>query len=168
MFLCPVPAAEVFEGEDGYCSWCDALLVQAYFVAGRHYCEACATELAREEDVEAREYTREHCRVTRPLPPYDPALEYRCTPEEYAGGARESYTPNAHACYCRHNCTNYDELIRGLERYCPLDQIRYEAIRSRIEELLEEAREAALDAELEELLREDGPEEEDGGATEEV
>ena len=46
--------------------------------------------------------------------------------------------PNAYQCYLRHHCTNYDELIRPLERTSLADQFLYAAIRNRIEQLLEE------------------------------
>jgi hypothetical protein len=136
-------------------------LAVAYAADAGYYCEACIPAVAAEAEVEARAFAREYCRVTRPLPPYDPAREYRCTPEEYASGNRESYTRSAHACYCRHECTNYDELVRGLDRPSVTDQILYAAIRERIKELLEEAREA-------DLLGDDPPDEDDEGAGWEV
>jgi hypothetical protein len=139
MFFATIPVAEAFEGEDVHCDECGVKLEWACYARAAYYCERCMAELAKQAETEAREYALEQCRITRPLPQYDPSREYRCTPEEYDAGDRESYTPNAHACYCRHECTNYDELIEGLDQQCELDQIYYLAIRDRIEELIEEA-----------------------------
>ncbi len=82
----------------------------------------------------------EHCRITRPLPEYDddPEREHRPTPEEYAAGDREAHTPNAHTTRCRHEFTNYDELIQDLEPTNVWDRIRHAAIRERIHELIEQ------------------------------
>lgn len=84
-------------------------------------------------------FAEAQCRITRPLPEYDPDEEFRCTPEEYENGDKASKTPNAHPCHCRHNGTNYDDLIRELDRSSATDQVVYRAIRDRIEKLLEDA-----------------------------
>ena len=84
-------------------------------------------------------FAEECCRITRPLPEYQPELEYRCSPEEYRMGERESYSPNAYLCHCRHNCTNYDELVADLGKDSATDHVRYLTIRDKIHELLEKA-----------------------------
>lgn len=106
---------------------------------GAYFCESCMNQFIREVEGEAVAYAEGHCKITLPLPRYDPTREYRCTPDEYAVGLRESYTTNAHMCSCRHNCTNYDELIKSLDRDSVRDKIYYMAIRARITDLLETA-----------------------------
>ena len=49
----------------------------------------------------------------------------------------------------RHGYTNYDELIRPLDRYDIEHQMYYQAIRNRIDELLEQAKEELKEKELE-------------------
>ena len=111
-----------------------------YFDRGdRYWCEVCSTVIEERERSDSDDYAREHCRITRSLPQYRPMHEFRCTREEYEAGCRESYTRNSHLCYCRHRCTNYEELISGLDRDSPLDNIFYSAIRERIDEMLTDA-----------------------------
>jgi hypothetical protein len=93
---------------------------------------------------EAERYALENCRITKTLPEYDPQYRDARTPEEYRSGDQESYTVNAHRCHCRHNCTNYDELIKTFDRDSLRDNVFYEAIRERIEELLNEVEEGEL------------------------
>lgn len=167
MFPPLIPVQEASEKDEVPCAQCGVLLEEGCYIANEYYCEGCATVLVDEAEVEAREYALQECRITRPLPPYYLELEHRCTPEEYEYGDRESYTLNSHACYCRHRCTNYEELISGLDRDCPLDQILYLAIRERIDELVEEAQEFAfLEGDEGDDSGADG--EPEGGATEDA
>ncbi len=137
-FASSVPVVEL--DEEPACEKCRTRISgEAYPDDDGWYCESCMRERVFTFEAEARTYAEEHCRITKPLPWYNPLDEYRCTPEEYEMGDRESCTPNAHACHCRHNCTNYDELIKPLDRGSVRDQVFYSAIRDRIEELLEEA-----------------------------
>lgn len=137
--VCPTPVDEI-DGDDVSCAECGANLAdEAYFDGdGAYYCEPCMDKFVKEVTWEAKEFAEENCRITEPLPRYDPENEYRCTPEEYQMGARESYTPNSHMSHCRHNCTNYDELIAALDRDSVRDRIYYTAINVKITELLQE------------------------------
>lgn len=141
------------EGDDGVeCCDCDQHLPdEAYYDGeGNYFCAACLSVWVKEAEAEARAYALENCRIIRPVPPYDTSQpEYRCTREEYESGARESHTPNAHLCHCRHACTNYDELTAPLARDGCWDRIMYDAIRERTDELVEAAIEESNDALLE-------------------
>jgi hypothetical protein len=104
-----------------------------------YYCEDCMDKLIESLETEAMDYAEKHCKITETIPKYYPEHENRCTPEEYEMGYRDSYTPNAHLCCCRHNCTNYDELIRNLSRDEIPDKVYYTVIRNKIDELIEES-----------------------------
>jgi hypothetical protein len=136
----PIPVCELDEGEVR-CTECKILLEEAYWDGDAWYCEGCINALAQVIVKEAESYALESCKITRPLAKYDARYEYRPTPEEYNSGAKEAYTENAHRAHCRHNCTNYDELIKTLSKYSEVlrDKVYYEAIRKRIDELLDDA-----------------------------
>ena len=87
---------------------------------------------------EAEAFAREHCEICKSVPEYEPEYRWSVTPEEYAAGMKECYTENSHRAYCRHRCTNYDALLAGLDRGGLRDRILYDAIRARIEELLDD------------------------------
>jgi hypothetical protein len=108
----------------------------AYFDGEYYHCEGCAEATAKRWTGEALAFAREHCRVTGEIPEYDAEDEYRCTPEEYEYGQRESHTPNAFLCWCRHNLTNYESLIAKLSRDHARDRVYYAAIRHHIDELI--------------------------------
>jgi hypothetical protein len=133
-----IPVDE-FEGRKVRCVQCKRVIKEAACVLGdEYYCMECIDDEDAAITEEAREFALEHCKITRELPRYDERCEYGCTPEEYEAGERESYTPNSHLCYCRHTCTNYEELIKGLDRDEPADVTVYWAIKERINELLTE------------------------------
>jgi hypothetical protein len=92
-----------------------------------YFCERCDRERGERLTAEARIYAERECRITRPLPEYDRRREH-------------SHTPDAYLAHCRHSCTNYDELIVGLDRESVRNRIYYDAIRDRITELIEQAR----------------------------
>lgn len=137
------------------CVTCDAcgepIVDEIVYYDGRecHYHEHCAAALAEQWNADAEEFAKKHCQITRKLPSYDRQSEFRCTPEEYENGERESYTPNAYLSYCRHGCTNYDELIKKLDREYAKDRVFYYAIRDHIKELLESHEDFMRDEELE-------------------
>jgi len=136
--LSPTPVSEI-EADDVKCASCKKhLLVEAYYCKDEYYCEACLTSLVECENEEATIYAEEHCKITEPLTSFDSDYEFRCTPEEYALGMRESYTANSHLACLRHNCTNYDELIEPLDRENPIQNASYLAIRLRTDELIRE------------------------------
>ncbi len=150
-YLIPMPTKKAFECDgECLCDDCgDFLGAEVYNLEDGdsvgHLCKSCAVAMAESVAAEAKVYAREHCKITSPLPRFDPSREYRCTPEQYENGDRESYTRNSHACHCRHECTNYDELIRGLDESNPLDRLRYAIVRSQIEELIEIAGDASYE-----------------------
>lgn len=106
-------------GTSALCSQCGAALESVgYFDDSDHhadsikfFCEKCAQQAVDALVAEAEVFARTNCKITSELPPFYCDLEFRCTPEEYENGNRESYTENSHFCGCRHNCTNYEELI---------------------------------------------------------
>jgi len=111
----PTPVHEMFE--DGVdCEGCgEHLTDMAYYDGvGAHYCEDCIVGKIDEAKSEASEFAIENCRITKPLP--------------YSDLGR-----------CRHNCTNYEELIEKLNKDGVIDQVFYSAIRERIDELLDHA-----------------------------
>jgi hypothetical protein len=112
-------------------------------------CETCAEQRVKIAEQEAKEFAEENCKITKVLPKFNPAREFSCTPEEYEAGNRESYTRSSHLCHCRHNCTNYDDLINGLDPHDLVHAIFYEAVRSRIEGLLTDQIESDGDEENE-------------------
>ena len=131
------------EDQPGTCSICDASIkfedecVDSY--SQGIFCAECGeTELETARD-EAIEFAEQHVKVTRKPHLYDPACRDAPTPEEYEYGYREAYTENSVAAHNRHRCSNYDALIRGLDRYDPFDQIQYYAIRSVVEDRIEDA-----------------------------
>lgn len=157
----PTPVCERFE--DGvHCAECNQHLREEAYYDGveSYYCEHCIDKLIESAKTEARSYAEANCKITKPLPKYDPQYEYRCTPEEYEMGARESYTPNAHMCHCRHNCTNYEELMKPLDRDSVVHQVFYSAIHNRITELLDEV--------IAEMVYDEADEDEDFSATSEL
>jgi hypothetical protein len=105
-----------------------------------YYCEACIGKIIAAYKLEADAFAAEQCRLTRrPLPEYDPSLEYRCTPEQYAAGDRASYSPAAYLAAVRHEATNYDELIAPPDRDSVRDRVFYDAIYRRIMQMIESA-----------------------------
>lgn len=89
---------------------------------GNTYCQDCTDKIAETLRPEAEVHAIANCRITaRPFPEYDGSSEFRPTHEEYASGMREAYSPNSFRAYLWHNCTNYEELIRTLDRKCPFD-----------------------------------------------
>lgn len=148
MWIPPIPVDEQFR-EGVFCAECgEHLLGEAcYDGISRHFCEPCMERLVELAENEAETYAEENCRITKPLPKYDPRFEYKCSPEAYEAGAKQSYTENSHMCHCRHNCTNYHELLKPLDKNIGnvWHRVRYWAIRERIDELLEDAMEEMAD-----------------------
>jgi len=99
---------------------------------GEYICLNCAEDAASETEDECRAYAREHVRLTSKPHQYDDDYYYVPTREEYRWEGRRAYTPRAVAAYNRHECTNYDDLIQGLDRCDPWDRVLYRAIRARV------------------------------------
>lgn len=76
--------------------------------------------------------------TTQSFGKFNPWLESKCTRIEYENGIKESYTPNSFRASFRHNRTNYDELIKDLDRYSVSGKIYYQVIRKRIETMVED------------------------------
>jgi hypothetical protein len=87
----------------------------------------------------AEQFARENCRLTRPLPEYDPDGALSESGEKYTGGTLTATSPVAWLAHVRHGCTNYDELIESLCKHRFADRIWYAVIRSRVTALLGDA-----------------------------
>lgn len=133
----PAPVREDYE-EGVQCADCDTHLPEEAYYDGidEFFCKKCMDLRIEECHQEAVEFALENCRITSPLPEYESELELRCSPDAYAMGDWACYTPDYHMARCRHNCTNYDELIKDLDREAVPDRIYYNAIRERITDLL--------------------------------
>ncbi len=105
-------------------------------------CAECAHEMAQSWAEEAEVYAKDHCRIIGRLEQYDARYHHACTPEEYVLGDKWSYTQKSVRCENRHGgCTNYDKLIKPLREESLKHAVYYEAIRARIDFLLNEAEE---------------------------
>lgn len=146
LHLIPIPIDEAFGGEEVRCHRCHGQVSdEVYDFGGEFLCDDCCSKALAEAEEDAQALAAD-CRITQPIERFDPKYEYSCSREEYESGAKESHTPKSVRANNRHNCTNYDELIEGLDRYDPLDRVRYNVVRRRIDQLLDEAEEGAEDA----------------------
>jgi hypothetical protein len=109
------------------------------------YCFDCFEAMIQSEDfqTQTKEFVSQ-LKQTRPFHKYDEKIgekwrrnKWNPTPEEYEWGCREAYTFNSVAAYNRHNCTNYDELCKQLDRYDELDRVMYEKLLEQLFELIE-------------------------------
>jgi len=134
------PVEAILEvGGSNECKYCESEFEDfgIYDGVDSHFCESCAIMLCQEYFDDAIVSAEEECRITKDLPKFDPTYQWACTREEYEFGFRESNTENAYRTICRHQYTNYDELISGLDRDSMYDQAKYHAIRSTVEKLIE-------------------------------
>lgn len=127
--------------DDASCSLCGAQFVDEACYLDEFealFCEPCAASYVNELEQEAKAYASEACKITETLPKFDAEHQFRCSPAEYEMGMKSSNTPNAHLATCRHECTNYDDLIRQYSRSSRSirDQAYYAAIRDRTDEML--------------------------------
>ena len=104
-------------------------------------CGACSNDFAREEaSEEAEEYALEHVRLTGEV---DPALDVSDHRRwlGHGSGRPVHYRAEDKALRdaMRHSVTNYDALVRDLDRDDPVDRAHYNAIRARANELVEAA-----------------------------
>lgn len=107
---------------------------------GDTMCLGCYEDAADEYESEAPIQTKEALemlKITCEFPLYDESQEYAPTREEFEAGFKEAYTPNAYRCHLRHECTNYDDVIRDLQRGEAIDQTIYKAVRDRVEEMID-------------------------------
>jgi hypothetical protein len=104
-------------------------------IRGEDYCAECSeTILDEQKDRIAAHAAR--LEITGDLKEYDPEQHHAPTREEYELGYRYAHTVNAVRAANRHEHTNYDEVIKGLDRECLLDTAIYEAVQTRLAELL--------------------------------
>ena len=94
--------------------------------------------MIKEYALDINEYANE-VRITERIERFDPASRWAPTPEEYEAGSREAYTANSVRAFNRHCRTNYDALIDGLDRDDALERAVYNAVRERVDLLLDEA-----------------------------
>ncbi|HMI82556.1 MAG TPA: hypothetical protein VK550_00615 [Polyangiaceae bacterium] len=141
------------DDEPSDCSNCEAPEGGVYVVGHEPpFCQACLRESAEDD---ARKFAEQFCCITDSLERFDEAQRFAPTPSEYEAGMTEAYTTNSVRAYNRHNRTNYEEIIGLLDRYDPVDQAIYGAVRDRINELLDEAFYDVTDDEISEDEDED-------------
>lgn len=122
--------------EQPLCDECGGLVVRRTgmetmcYLDDEKFCEKCADVILKDVIRDAEEFAVSECRITRVPHIYDPSYV------NHELGDRP-YTRNAVDCHNRHNCTNYESLIRGLSRDENVDRIYYQAIKNRIGELLD-------------------------------
>lgn len=136
----PLEAILEMFGDDAPHCYCCALKIDhdCHFIDPLYVCEPCFRDLERDAESESPEFALKNCRITEAWPVWDATTEWSITPEDYEFGDRVSNTENAYRTTCRHECTNYDELISSLDKFNPLDSILYDAIRDRIDELIDD------------------------------
>lgn len=147
------------------CAGCKGVIEDRVCFDGEGYfCEPCMEAEAERIIPGAEAYAAENCVVTSRLEKYDRSLEYRCTPEEYESGMKESYSPNSYRAHFRHDCTSYDRLIKALDRDSLAGRIYYLAIRERVDSLFAKAVERLggyLDSDGDAHFVDEGDEDED-------
>ena len=117
-----VPVTEL-DDEILFCEKCGKQLDSVCFDDDRTYCEPCINEHLADLTATAVRYAEAQCKITGHLPKYD----HTCTPEQYRA-------------WCRHNCTNYEDLIKPLKRYTTrTDEVLHSAIRDRSDILVDDA-----------------------------
>ncbi|HQX50739.1 MAG TPA: hypothetical protein PLY87_02345 [Planctomycetaceae bacterium] len=134
----PVDAILEFIG-DAICMECKDEMIEWGVFDGveRYLCESCAETICCELIPTAKDAAMNSLEFTCELPTFDPAKAWACTSKEYEMGSRESYTENAFRTHCRHQCTNYDELIADLDRDNMYDQVSYQAIRCHVDRMID-------------------------------
>ena len=139
-----VPECTGYDPDDPFlCESCQNSIVEAECYMECQGSKICVKCYSDEEQRVGEAYPRipdavAMCRITGEFPVYDQSLEFKPTRDEYEMGNRTSYSPRAYDCHCRHNCTNYDELIRTLGKHDAADQVVYRAVRDRIDDLVNE------------------------------
>jgi hypothetical protein len=113
---------------------------------GEYYHTACCEEIEEELCKEAEEFAKTNCKIIRKLHRFDPHKEWACSRDDYEMRVRESYTENSVRAHNRHNCTNYDQLLPQRLDDSMWARALYEAVRERIEELLENASDDQYDS----------------------
>ena len=132
------------------CAECEQPIADEAYPDGEKYlCESCFQEIIDGARQEAEAFAEANCKITGKLHRFDPENECACSPKDYALGEKESYTENSVRAQNRHNCTNYDELIPDRHDTSIRARELYQAIRTRIEELLDDADEDQYEDELE-------------------
>ncbi|QEF97748.1 hypothetical protein Mal15_17920 [Stieleria maiorica] len=135
-----VPVDELDLG-DLFCLLCgDQIANEAYYADEfeGHFCGSCVEGYVNDIEQEAETHARAACRITAELPGFDAENEFRCSQEDYDLGMRWSNTPNSYLSACRHECTNYDDLIGACHKSSQsiADQVFYAAIRERTDKMV--------------------------------
>ncbi len=148
----PMPVADILgelppENLPLVCAHCEEPIEdEVYLEDGEYLHAACCEAIEKERRIEAEEFARVNCKITRKLHRFDPNKEWACSRDDYEMGARESYTENSVRAHNRHNCTNYDQLLPQRLDDSMWARALYEAVRERIEELLENANDDQYDS----------------------
>ena len=121
---CPEHGRECDEGCDTGDEWVDAVETLV------------GTDEVRDD---AERWAARHVRQTGPLEVYDSSERSAPTREEYEMGMREAYTDAAVEAHNRHSRTNYDALCSLLDKDSKLDQVYYDAVRTRVGAVIEES-----------------------------
>jgi hypothetical protein len=138
---CSVPVCDLGSDSTVTCRECRKPLSnedECYSYSDGVFCLPCGDLLAANYWLEAREFAMARSAIKPDLPKYEGDSSFKCTPEQYAAGEKMSDTPNAHFCSCRHEYTNYEQLIADLDCETLRDKLFYAAIRSRIDKLVAE------------------------------
>lgn len=104
-------------------------------IDGAAHCSACSEKIVAENEDVIEEYVAQ-LKITGEVAQYDPAHHWAPTPDEYAAGFKEAYTENSVGAFNQHCRTNYDDLIRNLDRGDAFHRAVYEAVCARVAELL--------------------------------
>jgi hypothetical protein len=146
--LTPFDALQELFGDDiPNCGYCDRPLFfedidECYYIEigdeTFYVCLDCYPAFEEGHQIAAREYAKEELRIIKPLPAFVRSEAWTITPDEYERGYRIANTENAYRTRCRHEYTNYDDLISGLDQYNLCDQIWYDVIRELVDEMIDE------------------------------
>ena len=93
---------------------------------GKQICDTCLVawrerEMSKGEALGAAFAERFLCTIAPPQV-YHPHAHVAPTPEEYEAGLRNAHTPNSVAARNRHDATNYERIIKLLDRDDPFDR----------------------------------------------
>jgi hypothetical protein len=103
-----IDLAELDLPPSSQCSACGRALAEhdgVFVEDGDLICSTCLDSALAEEWPNAVAYAREDVQLTGTPEVYEPELRHACTPDEYAMGAKESYTLNSVFAFNRHNRT---------------------------------------------------------------
>lgn len=140
----PFDAIVEMYGDDlPVCECCgEDITDDCHFTDPGYQCQDCHSVFVGMEESKAAIYAADELKITVPFPRFDSMEAWSISPDEYESGDRVSNTENAYRTRCRHENTNYDQLIGNLSTDCEVDQIKYAAIREAADQLVNEEIEA--------------------------